>query len=279
MSSLVLKDDLYGHTLVAAMAMFIVAAGLFAAATISRRRAVRLAGEAIFLAGSAAASFLWIYRWLAVGHLPVQSMFEILITMAMLIWPLSAFCRFALGGRLPVVDALIGAVLAFAPAFVNAPAFSSTPRNLPPSLQTWLFGPHVLTYMVSYVVAFMIAAHGAAILLTGGRGGAERRGELDRVGYRMSCFGFPLLTLGLVLGSIWAKAALGDYWDWDPKEMWSLASWFVFLGYFHFRRMFPGRLHRINGLWLIAAGGVVLLTLLQVILPKLGGAGGWHNYG
>ena len=45
MSSLVLKDDLYGHTLVAAMAMFIVAAGLFAAATISRRRAVRLAGE------------------------------------------------------------------------------------------------------------------------------------------------------------------------------------------------------------------------------------------
>jgi ABC-type transport system involved in cytochrome c biogenesis permease subunit len=104
--------------------------------------------------------------------------------------------------------------------------------------------------------------------------------EADRVAYRMACLGFPLLTLGLVLGSVWGKLAWGDYWNWDPKEMWSLASWFAYLGYFHFRAVFPGRWRWASSLLLIFAGAVVLLTLLTAILPKLsGGGGGMHAYG
>ncbi|MGC8501621.1 c-type cytochrome biogenesis protein CcsB [Desulfurella sp.] len=46
--------------------------------------------------------------------------------------------------------------------------------------------------------------------------------------------GFPLLTTGIITGSIWAKYAWGGYWSWDPKEIWSLITWIVYLIYIHY---------------------------------------------
>lgn len=46
--------------------------------------------------------------------------------------------------------------------------------------------------------------------------------------------GFPLLTVGIITGSIWAKYAWGGYWSWDPKEIWSLVTWIVYLIYIHY---------------------------------------------
>ena len=57
--------------------------------------------------------------------------------------------------------------------------------------------------------------------------------RMGRIGWFAS--GFRLLTLGLLLGSLWGKLAWGDYWGWDPKELWSLVCWLIYLGYFHFR--------------------------------------------
>ena len=73
----------------------------------------------------------------------------------------------------------------------------------------------------------------------------------EQATYRMVCVGFPLLTLGLILGSYWGKLAWGDYWGWDPKELWSLASWLVYVGYFHFRYMFGKKYLRANSAWAI----------------------------
>src|SRR4030043_470696 len=78
-----------------------------------------------------------------------------------------------------------------------------------------------------------------------------------------------LLTLGLVLGSVWGKLAWGDYWGWDPKELWSLASWLVYVGYFHFRYMFGKTRPRINSIWAIAGMAVIVITLLWVNLSHL----------
>ena len=100
----------------------------------------------------------------------------------------------------------------------------------------------------------------------------------------MICAGFPLLTLGLILGSIWGKRAWGDYWGWDPKELWSLASWLVYVGYFHFRYMFgfptvggaSKTCARINSIWAIAGMAVIIATILWVNLSKL--FSGLHTY-
>jgi hypothetical protein len=94
--------------------------------------------------------------------------------------------------------------------------------------------------------------------------------------YRIVCAGFPLLTLGLILGSYWGKQAWGDYWGWDPKELWSLASWLVFLGYFHFRYMFGKKHPRINSLWAIAGMAAIIITLLWVNLSRI--FSGLHSY-
>ena len=58
---------------------------------------------------------------------------------------------------------------------------------------------------------------------------------LDRVAYRIIAFGFPIWTFGVIAGAIWAQAAWGRYWGWDPKETWSFITWVIFAGYLHAR--------------------------------------------
>ena len=48
-------------------------------------------------------------------------------------------------------------------------------------------------------------------------------------------FGFPLLTIGIIAGAVWANEAWGSYWSWDPKETWALITWLVFAAYIHAR--------------------------------------------
>jgi len=58
---------------------------------------------------------------------------------------------------------------------------------------------------------------------------------LDQLNYRLLSIGFPLLTLGIITGSIWAEYAWGSYWSWDPKETWSLITWLVYAALLHQR--------------------------------------------
>jgi len=58
---------------------------------------------------------------------------------------------------------------------------------------------------------------------------------LDEVGYKTIAIGFPLLTLGIITGAVWANEAWGTYWSWDPKETWSLITWLFYAAYLHAR--------------------------------------------
>jgi cytochrome c-type biogenesis protein CcsB len=59
--------------------------------------------------------------------------------------------------------------------------------------------------------------------------------SLDNLSYRILGLGFPLLTLGILSGAVWANEAWGSYWSWDPKETWALITWLVFAIYLHTR--------------------------------------------
>jgi cytochrome c-type biogenesis protein CcsB len=73
------------------------------------------------------------------------------------------------------------------------------------------------------------------------KGPTPRRGRLpaaavlDRIAYRTIVFAFPIWTLAVIFGAIWAEEAWGRYWGWDPKEVWSFITWVVFAGYLHAR--------------------------------------------
>ena len=101
-------------------------------------------------------------------------------------------------------------------------------QSLMPALQSPWFIPHVTVYMFSYSLlgcAFLIAVFGLF------RSGEDMLQAADTLVY----IGTAFLTFGMLSGAIWAKAAWGHYWSWDPKETWALATWLSYLLYMHLR--------------------------------------------
>ncbi|MDX2100394.1 MAG: c-type cytochrome biogenesis protein CcsB [Leptolyngbyaceae cyanobacterium bins.59] len=97
---------------------------------------------------------------------------------------------------------------------------------------------------------------------------------LDNVSYRIIGLGFPLLTIGIIAGAVWANEAWGSYWSWDPKETWALITWLVFAAYLHARitRGWQGRRPAI-----LAATGFVVVWVCYLGVNLLGK--GLHSYG
>lgn len=97
---------------------------------------------------------------------------------------------------------------------------------------------------------------------------------LDNISYRTIGLGFPLLTIGIIAGAVWANEAWGSYWSWDPKETWALITWLVFAAYLHARitRGWQGRKPAI-----LAASGFAIIWVCYLGVNLLGI--GLHSYG
>ncbi|MBE9063619.1 c-type cytochrome biogenesis protein CcsB [cf. Phormidesmis sp. LEGE 11477] len=97
---------------------------------------------------------------------------------------------------------------------------------------------------------------------------------LDNISYRIIGLGFPLLTIGIIAGAVWANEAWGSYWSWDPKETWALITWLVFAAYLHARitKGWQGRKPAI-----LAASGFVVVWICYLGVNILGK--GLHSYG
>jgi ABC-type transport system involved in cytochrome c biogenesis permease subunit len=134
----------------------------------------------------------------------------------------------------------------------------------------WHVAGPALADLVLLLLVFRLATSARALPM-------ETRLRYEGRAYRVAAMGFPLLTLGLVLGAVWGKLAWGDYWNWDPKELWSLVSWLVYLGYFHVRSTWGVRYPRLNAALVLAGLVAILVTLLWVNLGRIF-AGGMHSY-
>jgi len=255
------------------MLIYLTMAGYLAALVSVLRTRKAGAGYGWFALAFVAALASYITRWILSTHLPMQNLFEVFLLMAVLIWPISLLTERMQNSRSWVMsagDALIGVLVCFPPGFV----FSAATRPLPPALQSVLFGPHVAAYMIAYVLMARAAIPAAAALAGGYQG--QRLVEVERQSCGMAAAGFPLLSLGLILGSVWGKLAWGDWWGWDPKELWSLVCWLVYMFYFHWRIAHPKQYIRMR-LWLVIVGLLsIVITLLWVNLSSL--FAGLHSY-
>ncbi len=88
---------------------------------------------------------------------------------------------------------------------------------------------------------------------------------LDELSYRAIVMGFPLLTLAMVTGAIWADSAWGSYWGWEPKEIWSLITWLIYASYLH-ARLVTGWRGRKAAYLAVFGFLIVLFTFLGVNL-------------
>ena len=96
---------------------------------------------------------------------------------------------------------------------------------------------------------------------------------LDELGYQMTLFGFLFLSIGIITGAVWANSAWGRYWGWDPKETWSLITWFIYAAMLHARLMRGWRGKRIAYLSLVGFAAVLFTYFGVNLLPGL------HSYG
>ena len=151
-------------------------------------------------------------------------------------------------GRMQALRFAAATLAVMAPLWIAGRAVLA--KELVPALQSPLLVPHVGAYLASYAI-LIFAAFG--------------------IGGRLVPFGFFLMTLALVLGAVWGKICWGDWWQYDPKEMWSLATWLTFAAHFHCRR--GGRAAK----WMLRLGAVmILLTLTWVNFARI--FRGLHSY-
>ena len=147
---------------------------------------------------------------------------------------------------------LVGSIIAPCALFTNAFATFSLPKEmqeaspLVPALQSnWLM-MHVTVMILSYAalifgsllsIGFLVitefSSKNSSLLPNKYKSNLAR--ILDNLSYRVLGFGFPLLTIGILSGAVWANEAWGSYWSWDPKETWALLTWLVFAIYLHTR--------------------------------------------
>jgi len=98
-------------------------------------------------------------------------------------------------------------------------------------------------------------------------------GALDRAAYVVIAFAFPVWTFAIIAGAIWAEAAWGRYWGWDPKETWSFITWVLYAGYLHARATagWKGR----KAAWVaVAAAGALIVDYYVVNIFVVG----LHSY-
>lgn len=157
---------------------------------------------------------------------------------------------------------------------------------IPPALKSQWLTFHVLTAMLAYGAFAISFGLGLMYLIKSPKEDENVKSNdkswtshfpasavLDELAYKIIGFAFPMLTLCIITGAIWANYAWGTYWSWDPKETWSLITWIIYAAYLHARLMYGWKGKR--AAWLEVLGFIaVLFTFFGVnyFLPGL------HSY-
>ena len=237
----------------------------------SQPRSMALYGTHFTRLGAVFLTACLVLRTISTGHGPFTNQYEFSVAFA---WGMVvAYVYFEHRYHVRTIALL---VLPIATGMLlYALTVGATANPLVPALQNnLLLTIHVAVAIVAYG-AFSISFAAAVLYLTQpeeGRPGWPRPALMDEIGYRAVIIGFPLLTMTVVLGAVWAEIAWGSYWSWDPKETASLLTWLIYGAYLHARvaRGWVGR----RAAWLLVAGfASVLLTFFGNLF-----FGGLHSY-
>ncbi len=226
-----------------------------------------------------------IVRWvesysLGIGHAPLSNLYESLVFFAWTIIVVYLVIERKYENRIIGAFTTPLAFLALAYASLS-PNISDSIQPLLPALKSnWLIA-HVIACFIGYAafaLAFGISwmylfkqldTEGISKLLAH----FPKPKILDDLNHQLIMFGFLFLTVGIITGAVWANSAWGRYWGWDPKETWSLITWFIYATLLHARRMRGWQGKRIAYLSIIGFVAVIFTYFGVNYLPGL------HSYG
>ena len=255
------------------LALFLIlfAAGGFIVYLVKQNKAVYTWSYRILLAGFICHSLYLASRYHALGAAPVLTFKAALSFFAWTI--IGAYVVFHLKFRLMVLGSFIAPLAAFL-MIVSAsmPGMEITVRPIFRSL--WL-PVHVLTTFLGngiFAVMFMTAI---MYLIQENQIKRKHLGSLysrlpsletlDSMNHYSLIWGFSFLTVGMLSGSVYAQYALGRYWQWDPKEVWTLITWLFYAVLLH-ERLAAGWRGRRAAILSIIAFAILIFTFVGASL-------------
>lgn len=220
-----------------------------------------------------------VIRSISQGQIPVFNMTEALGFYG---WALVAvFLFLSIKFTIPVLGAFVSP-LAVLSILLSSIIPAESPEIVPALKDVWL-SVHLATIFIAYGFFSLAFVAGVMYLLqerqikTKAFGGIFHRlpslNALDTLNHYSLTMGFPLITLGIIFGAIYAQVILGAYWRWDPKEVWALIIWLFYAVMLH-QRLTVGWRGRRAALMSILGFSVLCFTFLGVsyLLP------GYHSF-
>lgn len=182
-----------------------------------------------------------VVRYVEGGHIPVTNMHE---ATSFFSWSvLILFFAHEFRYKLNLLGSFIMPIV-FLLMFSSA-IFPREIKALSPVLQSYWFGIHVILAFLGDAAFAMACGIGIMYLIQEKNVKSKHLDRLfqklpslqtlDEINYHLITLGFPLLTLSMITGIIWANSAWGSYWRWDPKEVWSLVTWLIYALVLHLR--------------------------------------------
>ena len=247
----------------ASLFFYLLATAAYLVFFFSEKAAIRKNARLLFVLAFALHGITIIARYFEAGYTPITTRHE---TVSFFAWSLGcgylSFCwRYEVKNLGAFVSLLVLSLMTMA-AFASREIVS-----LSPLLQSGWLPVHASLSLLAYGF-FALAGIGGLMYLLQERTIKRKRfglfysrlpslETLDKLNHQCLSVGFPLLTLGMITGSLWAKQALGSYWHWDPKETWTLITWLLYAGLIH-QRFTVGWRGR-QAAWLSIAALVVAL--------------------
>lgn len=231
------------------------------------------------LAGNTAGIILrWIESYkMGIGHAPLSNLYESLVFFSWTILIIYLFVERKYKNR--TIGAFVTPLAFFAMAYASLHNNSIQPL-IPALKSNWLIA-HVITCFIGYA-AFAIALGTSCMYLIKKRDTEgkslllkkfPKENIIDELTYQMIMLGFLFLSIGIITGAVWANSAWGRYWGWDPKETWSLITWFIYATVLHAKMMRGWHGKKIAYLSIVGFAAVLFTYFGVNWLPGL------HSYG
>lgn len=236
---------------------------------------------AAFLINTTGIGLRWLESYqMGIGYAPLSNMYESLVFFSWSIAICYLWLEFRYKNRFLGAFAMPFAAVAMALAEMK----NSQISPLIPALQSnWLIA-HVVTCFIGYAAFAVACGFGVLYLLKHRNKIKGEEGKtlsqlpklsiIDDIIHKTLLFGFLWLTAGIITGAIWANSAWGTYWSWDPKETWSLITWFIYAAALHARFTHGWGGHRIA--WFSIVGFVSVMFTYYGVNFLLSGL---HSYG
>lgn len=249
---------------------------------ISQKRPAARVAFGVAVAGFAVHTASFIVRYYEAGYAPVTNLHESLSLFAWAV--IGSYLYIQLRYKAKNLGAFATPI-----ASVSMLASSTLPKKivaLPPVLKSYWLPIHATVSFLAYGILAVAACAGIMYLIQERQIKRKKFGAfyrrlpslevLDAINYRCLTIGFPLLTIGILTGSLWAHQAWGSHWQWDPKETWSLVSWLFYAALLH-ERLAVGWRGRRAAIMAIIGLGALLFTFLGVslLLKGLHTYAGW----